>query len=87
MGCLILEYEYQAYLLKGKGSKVKVHIRLGTVDLNKNTMLLNDASKMEINIRRSTNNERARPNAKARHDPFDDNGLSTNKPFDLTFAT
>lgn len=54
----------------------------GTADLKTNILKLWTEHSEEVDIRRTKDNERRRPNAMARHDPF-----STERTSDLNFMS
>ena len=70
--------QYYAYKNKQIKQVKTIKIANGTVDLEACTIKLNDGSEQEVKVRRTPDNNRARPDAETRHDPFGSEKKSLN---------
>lgn len=68
--CLVLEFDYQAYQIQANDRFKTTDILHGTVNFDTFELTTYSEPIVKINVRRTQDNVRKRPNAYKRHDPF-----------------
>ena len=66
-----LEFSYQAFKISGRDTFQEAEIISGTVNFKTLLLKLNSNGKL-VQVRRTLNNERRRPNAERRHNPVEE---------------
>ena len=73
LDCMLLEFNYQAYIISSKSVYTKVEIMSGTIDIESMEMTY-DLLVAKNSVRRLQTNDKKRPNAYRRHNPVDEDG-------------
>ena len=68
--CIKLELDFQVYRVSQKKQHSESDILQGKVNFETNILHSNDEFQETIQVRRSPDNRRSRPNSQSRHDPF-----------------